>query len=119
MMKTLDPHIIQSVKGEDFYWLVGILEGEGCFSSRKKTYSPYIVLQMTDKDVVDRVGQIWGKTETNWFRRRARPHYKDIHITSLSGEPAARWMIALQPYMGARRKERIRQALCRYIAKWM
>lgn len=41
-------------------WLGGLLEGEGCFISGSTSACPRIILQMSDKDVVDRVAAYLG-----------------------------------------------------------
>lgn len=37
----------------DLQWLAGLLEGEGCFQYNGKP-TPSIVVQMTDKDVINK-----------------------------------------------------------------
>ena len=45
---------------KDLYWLAGLLEGEGCFSSHRKSGYPSIVLQSSDKDIVKRAALLCG-----------------------------------------------------------
>jgi hypothetical protein len=44
----------------DFYWLVGLLEGEGSFIAATQTHQEMIRVEMTDADVVQRVATLFG-----------------------------------------------------------
>src|SRR5712664_747929 len=56
-----------TMKGSDFFWLVGILEGEASFikGPPSRPYCPYVCLQMSDEDVIARVASLWGATTTD------------------------------------------------------
>ena len=95
-------------------WLVGLLEGEGCFTvasdNRRTAHAAsyrraQILLSMTDKDVVLGAQALMGGTLTMLPVRRkmTKPGYQ----LSLRGSAAVEWMRAMRPHMGLRRKERI------------
>ena len=44
------------MKTKELHWLAGLLEGEGCFTFN--TYSPVIMLAMTDEDEVRRAATL-------------------------------------------------------------
>ena len=97
----------------DIAWLAGLLEGEGCFkmqSSGGYKGSICISLQMTDKDVVQRVtalldGTLWGPHGP--YGHSKLPTYQ----TAIFGSKAASWMMTLFPLMGERRQGKIKELL--------
>ena len=93
-------------------WLAGLLEGEGCFVGcygQSQTMTPGISLAMTDEDVVlmarDLMTQIGGRE----IQPRGRKLYsgKTVYTVLLTGLPAVKVMVAVHPYMGARRAAKI------------
>lgn len=104
---------------KDFFWLVGLLEGEGCFSTsnQRSKYKgrsylyvyPKIVLRMTDRDVVERAANLLGGCGVRLVPRH-RPH-KDIFECELMGARALRMMRLLLPHLGIRRQARVREHL--------
>ena len=106
------------MKTEDFYWLVGLLEGEGCFGItpprryKGSTYRyPKIVVQMTDEDVVRRIA---GLFSTRYCQLARKPPHKNVFSCAISGARAADLMRELLPYMGERRRRRIDEILTAY-----
>lgn len=97
-----------------FYWLAGILEGEGsflCGPPSRPTMSS-IRLLMTDKDIVDRVAALLGvKTLENG---RRHPNWKIPYTATLKGSRAVELMKKLKPIMGARRQGQIQRAIDSY-----
>jgi hypothetical protein len=90
----------------DFYWLVGIVEGEGTFSNGA---SPHITVKMADEDIIRRVARLF---EAPYHKvLPARQGWKPQYATSACGIKAIRWLQKLQPYMGNRRQEQIQRAL--------
>ncbi len=89
-------------------WLAGLLEGEGCFSLHRR--SPEIRLQMTDRDVVERVALLFGGRRVtagkprNWGKQT-------VFTTSTQGDSAVQIMRAIRPHMGERRGARIDELL--------
>lgn len=96
-------------------WLVGILEGEGCFYKRPGGPSGdlQIGLQMTDKDVVDKVAEVWSKSPRS-LRQSKRPNRKFVYTIRLYGRRAAKLMQSIRSLMGERRQGQIDKALAAY-----
>jgi hypothetical protein len=108
------PELPEMTEGE-FFWLVGLLEGEGSFMKGKPSSpnSPTIDLQMTDLDTIEKARQIMGSGKVFCFHRdpdRCKPAYR----TSIGGEKAVILMKTLRPFMGERRKEQIDKAIEQY-----
>lgn len=93
----------------DLHWLVGILEGEGCFDLHKGTY-PRIRITMTDRDIVGRVATLFGSSIRLSLRRFNQPTWH----AEIQGERAAAIMEAILPHMGARRS----QTIAKILSKW-
>ena len=103
-------------------WLAGIWEGEGCWQHKKgrtrlfengRTYTEKdylrIAVQMTDKDIVDRVAYIMDrrtvtKTDVPSKRKLGR---KPLYTFALSGKPAILWTNLMLPHLGIRRQEKV------------
>lgn len=106
-----------TVSGLDLMWLVGLLEGEGCFTSCQRDNQTHRVallcLKMTDEDVVSRAAALLGcKVNGPWCP--PDPTHKTYWTARVSGEPAAEWMKILLPHMGLRRSEKIRSLLKKF-----
>lgn len=105
-----------NIDDRELYWLAGLLEGEGSFcapapSSFKNGIS--INLEMTDKDVVERVAKIFDTAVFTINKKNKR--WKQSYSLKLIGSKAAAWMIKLKPLMGARRQARIESLLVNYV----
>jgi hypothetical protein len=100
----------------DLAWLAGLLEGEGHFAKEARTQrgqpyiNVYVVLRMTDLDIVDRAAAIMGRCSRG-TQRRSNKNWKTIFYAKASGHAAARLMTRLLPLMGTRRSAKIREAL--------
>ena len=95
---------------KDIYWVAGILEGEGSFGFYRG--SPCIQVQMTDKDVIERVASILGlNMRSPWVRKDG---HKPVWSCVASGKKAAQWMMTLLPILGERRREKVEDS----IRKW-
>ena len=96
---------------DDFMWMIGLLEGEGCFGiATSRGYSHVrIHVGMTDKDVVDRLKNISG----GWvlYCRSKEPKHKDQWRWEITCKQARELMETMLPFMGERRKERITEVL--------
>lgn len=99
-------------------WLAGLLEGEGYFSLRKarkikstgeERWDPTIVLVMSDLDIVERCARMWG-THASELKKREEHHLPSYRCT-LRGSGAIHWMKRIYPYMGARRREKIKEII--------
>ena len=106
---------------EDFMWLVGILEGEGCFYWDIWTGRPAIKLHMTDRDVVKRAAVLLEGDLLGPHQKKERK--KDGSLRKLTwgvefrSNAAAYRMNILLPYMGDRRQGQIMNCLTRWIDK--
>lgn len=120
------------MKKHDIIWLAGLLEGEGCFNYRADRNQARISVEMTDRDVIERVATLFG---TGVSVRAPRPtgkcstckgsphecrfsnHYPEIFFTmtkesyqtAVHGRKAERLMILVYPFMGERRSGKIRE----------
>lgn len=97
----------------DIAWLAGLLEGEGSFhisTKRGKPSSLLVVVQMTDGDIIERVAQLFNRPMHGPYKRR-NPSYKPFYSTSISASSAASWMMTLYPFLGQRRREKIKELL--------
>lgn len=100
-------------------WLAGLLEGEGAFlmywpppgPGGKQYLRLRVQLQMTDRDVVERVHQLVG-LGSFYKAKREKPHWKDTYGWTLSArQPVVALLWLLLPHMGERRQQRIRECL--------
>src|SRR5689334_14280658 len=91
-------------------WLAGLLEGEGCFSLNRPHGYPYptVSVTMTDKDVIERVANKWGRKV---HKRKLRPPYKQTWSTGLTGNSALTTVVEGFPHMGEGRMARIAEVL--------
>jgi hypothetical protein len=67
---------------------------------------------MTDRDVVERVANLFGRAVVRL--RRRRPHHKLPYVTTIKGTPAVRLMCAVRPFLGKTRQRQIDRA----VASW-
>jgi hypothetical protein len=109
------------MKVEDFFWMVGILEGEGCFmhGPPSRPNRPIIAIQMTDEDVVKRVASLIGTRvwcDLQGQRGRLRP-WKPTFKTVLGGSRAVALMKEIAPHMGSRRRSKIEEIILEYIPR--
>lgn len=99
---------------KDFFWLVGLLEGEGCFMRPcpSAPNRPRISLGMTDEDIIKRAASYFG---VSYHKRKSKIiNHKDSYRFDKSGKPAVDWMKKLRPYMGERRQVQIDRAIAVY-----
>ena len=105
----------------DLKWLAGLLEGEGCFTAISqgtgmRPKHPVILLTMSDKDVVQKAARLLdGRKVSKMYTptmksRGAKPCWR----AQVTCTRAVDWMKKLYPFMGKRRKTRIRQL----VAMW-
>ena len=85
-------------------WLAGIIEGEGCLSSRR---TPTVTVVMTDFDVVEKIANLFGKHVHS--APGAKAHHKEIYRASVYGDEAIKIMEAILPHMGDRRSSKINE----------
>jgi hypothetical protein len=106
-------------------WISGIWEGEGCWQYKKardrcnhrngKIYTAkpemLISIQMTDKDIVDRVAKIMDNrtpTFTHTPKKKALG-WKPLYTFSIRGKAAVLWTNLMKPYLGKRRMEKLKR----------
>lgn len=103
------------VDNKDFYWLAGLLEGEGCFTVGRQHHAngkvyrqPKIQLVMTDKDIVTRVASLMG---VNLTAPRRLPSGKVAYRTALYGPKCIGLSMSIYGLMGERRQQQIEHML--------
>lgn len=105
---AIDPNCVPDDRLADFFWLVGWLEGEGCFSFSN---SPVVAGTSTDEDTIRRVSGILGVSR--YAKPPKRKNWKQQYSCGVYGDTAIDWMKAVLPYMSERRSGRISQLLLR------
>lgn len=104
-----------AVSALDVAWIAGLLEGEACFcigsrAVKGKTYKRITIqLVMTDKDIVQRVADMFGTRccDMPWRPMATKATYR----TACTGDRAAGWMMTIYKLMGERRQQKIRDCL--------
>jgi|SRR5689334_14523165 len=101
-------------ENEEFYWLVGLLEGEGSFMKPPPSSpnAPRVSINMTDEDIIARVAVIF-KRKHQFIKSKNLKHKNSYRVT-LSGKRAVELMIACRPAMSKRRQRQIDEALAKY-----
>jgi hypothetical protein len=98
------------VKPIDIAWVAGIVEGEGTIGlvGATKKY-PRISVDMTDKDIVHRLGVLWNVPVSSYAPRKngTKPYYK----VQLFNQRAIEWLLTLYTFLGTRRREKGRAVL--------
>lgn len=94
----------------DIAWLAGLMEGDGCFTTNGQI--PVISVAMLDKDVIERVAKIFqAKIDSYKTPKGDKICYRAKTARRAIIEPI---LLAVYPYMGQRRKERIMKLLNMY-----
>lgn len=102
---------------EQIAWLAGLLEGDGSFELSKNGRNvderiPRIRLQMLDKDIVERVANMWSGTVTSGLTPKGD---KIIYKTTMARRAVLEDLLPkLLPYMGERRTLMINKMLAHY-----
>jgi hypothetical protein len=99
--------VVGIMERETFYWLAGLLEGEGSFMSGPPSApnAPRIHIAMTDEDVIAKVAQLWGVKYLKAGGERTRLHgWKPVFGVTLTGKRSIELMLNLRPLMGKRRQ---------------
>lgn len=101
----------------NFFWLAGLLEGEGSFlrPSPSRPYEPKVDVEMTDEDVIRRVATLLGVSYRK--RDRGRPKARMTYHVRVVGGKAVALMWRLKPYLSARRQAQITRAIEAYAAR--
>ena len=102
-----------SLPVRDIAWFAGLLEGEGCFFNIQRAYAPRISLGMTDRDVVEKAAALVGNPSV-YRRVTQHPKHKDQWWFMLTGHRAVGVMFTIYPFMGVRRRAKIREVVSRW-----
>lgn len=102
-------------KREDVIWAAGLFEGEGTITISSipsgKLY-PRIKVKMTDQDSVEKFASIFGMKASPVQKDKSwKDHYKDAWYTDCTGKRAYAVLVAIFPWLGKRRQERVKEAI--------
>lgn len=100
-------------------WLAGLLEGEGCFllvtsrhgKARREYSYPHVVVTMTDRDVIERVGKLLSAPVQTLRPSPAGVSKKIQYRVKVGNVRAVALMKQIRPYMGERRGAKIDELL--------
>ena len=92
---------------ENFFWLVGLAEGEAHFAYDRSRASPRIVIQMTDEATIARAATLFRVTY--WSPRSRNEQQKAIYRTEIGGKRAFALMLRMYQHMCPRRQAQIRR----------
>ena len=93
----------------DVAWVAGLMEGEGSFYV-SSTGQPKLSIMMSDKDVLERLAELFGTTARGPYGPYGRSK-KQVWQVTLCNTKAASWMMTIYALMGERRKEKIKEVL--------
>ena len=98
---------------QSLHWLAGLLEGEGSFlkPSPSSPTRPAISIEMTDKDVIERVSRLLGAGIYVVPTARRNSVWKPSYRVILRSNRAVQLMLQLKPLMGRRRQQQIEAAI--------
>ena len=112
------------MKRAELLWFAGLLEGEGCFNIRKARNQPRVTIEMTDRDIIDRVADLWGSNVSVRSPRqlakcpcgsatcRINPRLSQTsYQTAIYGDRARNMMRLAYVVMGTRRSAKISEIL--------
>lgn len=95
---------------EDAAWLAGLLDGEGCFDAPRS--NPRVRLKMADTDVVLRAAALIGATVH--IETPGQPGHKPLMVAQLTGDRAVSVMLAVLPWLGARRTAKVTEIVTKH-----
>jgi hypothetical protein len=104
-------------KRERLIWVAALLEGEGCFRVKPGSIAGYrhslvVNIGSTDEDVVLRCcAEFPNHGKVHVRQRQDHRHWKPLYSTEWYGQAAEDLMRAVQPFMCARRTQRIQACL--------
>ena len=95
---------------ENLAWVSGLLEGEGCFLLHEQR--PKIAIGMSDPDVLAKLHEIVGYGNLRGPYAPGKRGIKQMYRwESIRAEEAHALMVAVWPWMGQRRQEKISEVL--------
>ncbi len=77
----------------------------------KRYRYPKVIVNMTDRDIIERAARLLGGSVYNIPRR---PNRLPAYRTQANGVRAAEWMKLLYPWLGSRRRAKIDEILAEY-----
>ncbi len=103
----------------EFWWLVGILEGEGYFGYEK--WSWRVQVKMTDYDTMQKVKLIFEKItgRVHTIHESPNKNLRDSlpYVIAIHGQDAREVMLMVVAHMSERRRQKIWQSLNKYKPK--
>ncbi len=101
---------------EEFFWLVGLLEGEGYFLRPlpSNPNNPIVGIDITDEDTALTVSLLCGRKVTKRLKRPKNIYFKrhkPSYTVRIVGNDAVELMKAFRPYMCVRRQAQIDRAI--------
>lgn len=115
----------------DIQWAAGLFEGEGSLCRRQNKDNYTIKVAMTDRDVLEILGDIWGLKVNGPYNPNKSPSTaklkehsgssnirKDYYEIKVSARKKIFQIVCeIYPYLGARRREKCDEFLQWYAAK--
>ena len=102
---------------ENLAWLAGLIEGDGCIHEESKGNKIRMTVGMTDLDVLERVQHIAGAGKIRGpYQNTAIGSYniKPMYYWSTSSGPAYALLVALFPWFGNRRRDKVSLAISQF-----
>ena len=110
------PSLKEKTKSNQEAYFAGIIDGEGCiaYEKTKPGYAiPSISVEMTDKDVITRLKDFFGKGSVVFIKPRQK-HHKDTWRWRIRGKGAVDIYFKIYNYLCDRRKNKITEVLKQY-----
>ena len=101
------------MKTEEIAWAAGLLEGEGYFGAGDRRY-PYISIEMTDKDVLKKLRQVFPFGEIKTIDNTRKNGIESYRMYLSSQEKVKDIIKKIRPWMGTRRKQRMDELIQMY-----
>lgn len=108
----------------DMGWLVGFIEGEGCFALQKAGWAkrstkfsivPKVTMSSSDFELIDRASRILGSLGIAYYRYDKETKGKDQAVLLVQGaKRIVRFLSVLVPYMTESRRSRAASVLLTY-----
>ena len=110
------PSLKEKTKSNQEAYFACIIDGEGCiaYEKTKPGYAiPSISVEMTDKDVITRLKDFFGKGSVVFLKARQK-HHKDTWRWRIRGKGAVDIYFKIYNYICDRRKNKITEVLKQY-----
>jgi hypothetical protein len=92
----------------DAAWIAGVLEGEGCWTTKNGRSSWTVAVRMTDRDIVERLALLTGIGRLS--REESTRGHKTAWIWQVCARPHREWLtLRVWPWLGSRRRARIKE----------